>query len=132
MLMLGTWYVSLLATLFVLVCVFMMLVILIQKPRGGGLSGAFGGGGGSSQSVFGAKAGDVLTWFTVFCFGAFLVLAIGLTWSIKPGNEEVVPAVMSDTGQASQQSQADTPPADPISQAPDTTPQAAQSQEEAP
>ena len=84
MLMIGAWYVNLLAVLFCLVCVFMMLVILIQKPRGGGLSGAFGGAGGSSQAVFGAKTGDVLTWFTVFCFAGFLVLAMGLTWATKP------------------------------------------------
>ena len=62
----------------------MMLVILIQKPRGGGLSGAFGGAGGSAQAAFGAKTGDVLTWFTVVCFAAFLMLAIGLTWAIQP------------------------------------------------
>jgi len=78
------WWIGILATLFVLVCVFMILVILIQKPRGGGLSGAFGGAGGSAQAAFGAKTGDVLTWFTVFCFTGFLVLAMGLTWAMKP------------------------------------------------
>lgn len=79
--------VSALAILFCLVCLFMILVILIQKPKGGGLAGAFGGSGGSSQAVFGAKTGDVLTWFTVVCFTAFLLLAMGLTWSIKPDLE---------------------------------------------
>ncbi len=72
------WYVM--PTLFVLVCLFMMLVILIQKPKGGGLSGAFGGAGGSSQAVFGAKVGDVLTWITVISFIAFLGLAMGMAW----------------------------------------------------
>lgn len=88
MLILAAWYVPLLAILFVAVCLFMMLVILIQKPRGGGLSGAFGGAGGSAQAAFGAKTGDVLTWFTVICFTAFLLLAVGLTWSIKPVDAE--------------------------------------------
>jgi len=98
MLMLGAWYATLLATFFVLVCLFMMLVILIQKPRGGGLSGAFGGAG-SAQAAFGAKTGDVLTWFTVVCFATFLVLAIGLTWLIKPADQRDVPAVIPiDTG----------------------------------
>ena len=41
MLMLGSIGVTVLASLFVLVCLLMMAVILIQKPRGGGLSGAF-------------------------------------------------------------------------------------------
>ena len=57
----SAWLVTTLATLFVLTCIFMMLVILIQKPKGGGLSGAFGGAGGSAQAAFGAKTGDLLT-----------------------------------------------------------------------
>ncbi len=77
-----TWLVYLMASFFVLVCLFMMLVILIQKPKGGGLSGAFGGAG-SAQSVMGAKTGEFLTWFTVACFVLFLLLAMGLTWAIN-------------------------------------------------
>lgn len=91
------WYVTLLTIAFVIVSLFMMLVILIQKPKGGGLSGAFGGAGGSSQSVFGARTGDVLTWVTVFCFVAFIGLAIVLTWTARPDRSvPVTPAV--DTG----------------------------------
>lgn len=83
-----TWLVMILMILFILISVLMILVILIQKPKGGGLAGAFGGGGGggSSQAVFGAKVGDVLTWVTVGFFAAFLFLAIGLVYAIKhPG-----------------------------------------------
>ncbi len=83
MLTLGAWYITVMATLFVIVCLFMILVILIQKPRGGGLVGAFGGSG-AVQQAFGSKVGDLLTWFTVGCFIAFLLLAMGLTWTIKP------------------------------------------------
>ena len=104
MLILAAWHVTLLAILFVAVCLFMMLVILIQKPRGGGLSGAFGGSGGSAQAAFGAKTGDVLTWFTVICFSAFLLLAVGLTWSIKPidaGPESIIEPVQTDGDQPS-------------------------------
>lgn len=89
---LGSWIVTPLAVMFVLVCLFMMLVILIQKPRGGGLSGAFGGAGGSAQAAFGAKTGDVLTWFTVLCFGGFLVLAMGLTWATRIDSTEAADA----------------------------------------
>ena len=81
------WVVPALITAFIIVCVVMMLVILIQKPKGGGLSGAFGGagggGGGGEMSAFGAKTGDVLTWFTVILFLCFLLLAMGLTWTIR-------------------------------------------------
>ncbi len=72
-----------LATAFIAVSILMMLVILIQKPKGGGLSGAFGGAGGGSD-LLGGKTGDVLTWVTVFFFVAFLGLAMGLTWAIGP------------------------------------------------
>ncbi|MEM1212515.1 MAG: preprotein translocase subunit SecG [Planctomycetota bacterium] len=78
------------AVLFIVVSLFMMLVILIQKPKGGGLGGAFGGGAGagSQQAVFGAKAGDALTWFTIVSFVLFLMIAMGLTWAINPEVEE--------------------------------------------
>jgi len=73
---------NLLAIGFILVCGLLILVVLIQKPKGGGLSGAFGGaGGGSAQAAFGAKVGDFLTWATVGLFAGFLLLAMGLTWT---------------------------------------------------
>ncbi len=68
---------------FFLACSFMILVVLIQRPKGGGLAGAFGGVGGAQQTAFGAKVGDVLTWVTVGFFVLFLSLAMGLTWKIK-------------------------------------------------
>ena len=79
-----TWPVLLLAAGFVIISLFMMLVILIQKPKGGGLSGAFGGAGGGESSFVGAKVGDFLTYLTVGCFVAFLLLAMALTWKINP------------------------------------------------
>ncbi|MFW6336179.1 MAG: preprotein translocase subunit SecG [Phycisphaeraceae bacterium] len=90
MLTLSAWYISLLSLLFVIVSVLMMLIILVQKPKGGGLSGAFGGaGGGSTQSAFGARVGDVLTWATVVFFLLFLFIAMGLTWTINPEQEQL-------------------------------------------
>jgi len=83
---LAAWHVTLFTVLFIIAAVVTMLVILIQKPRGGGLAGAFGGAGGSSQSVFGAKTGDVLTWFTVICFTLFIALAMLLTWFANPSD----------------------------------------------
>ncbi|MEM6853437.1 MAG: preprotein translocase subunit SecG [Planctomycetota bacterium] len=83
-----TWGVVLLAIAFVFVCLFMMMIILIQKPKGGGLSGAFGGAGGGESSFVGAKVGDVLTLVTVICFVAFLGLAMALTWKINPIENE--------------------------------------------
>src|SRR5688500_18848354 len=60
--------------LFIVVCVFLILLILIQKGRGGGLASAFGGAGGNT--AFGSKTGDVLTWATSIVFGVFVILAV--------------------------------------------------------
>jgi preprotein translocase subunit SecG len=46
-----------------LVGLFLILLILIQRGKGGGLAGAFGGVGGSSP--FGSRAGDVFTRYTI-------------------------------------------------------------------
>src|SRR3954464_12546381 len=61
--------------LFIIVAIFLMLLVLIQKGRGGGLASAFGGGAGG-HTAFGSKTGDVLTWATAIIFGVFLVLAV--------------------------------------------------------
>src|SRR3954470_12230806 len=63
-------------TLFIIVCLFLILLILIQKGRGGGLASAFGGAGGNP--AFGSKTGDVLTWATSIVCGVFIVLAVVL------------------------------------------------------
>ena len=47
-----------------IVCVFLILVVLLQAGKGGGMGIAFGGGGGS-QTVFGSSgAGNFLTRLT--------------------------------------------------------------------
>ena len=101
MLLLATWYVTLLAILFAFICLLMMAVILIQKPRGGGLSGAFGGAGGNAQSAFGAKTGDFLTWLTVGFFVVFLIVAVLLTWLIPPNAIVPVPGIASPANSSS-------------------------------
>lgn len=53
---------------------FLMIVVLLQRGRGGGLAGAFGGMGG--QSAFGTKAGDVFTKITI---------GIAIVWVIVAG-----------------------------------------------
>jgi preprotein translocase subunit SecG len=69
----------LITILFVIVSVAMILIILVQRPQGGGLAGAFGGaGGGGSETVFGGRVGDALTWATVVGFVIYLGSAIAL------------------------------------------------------
>jgi preprotein translocase subunit SecG len=73
------WYHNIFAILFAFLCVFLMLVILLQRGRGVGLAGAFGGAGG--HSAFGAKTGDVLTWATVIITAIFLFFAVMLNYA---------------------------------------------------
>ena len=71
---------------FLVICIVMILLVLIQRPQGGGLSGAFGsgGGGGAGQTAFGTKTGDVLTWATIAIFVAFVGFAIILNFTTRP------------------------------------------------
>ncbi len=70
---------TILITLYVVICVALVVVILLQSGKGSGLSGIFGSGGGG-QTIFGARAGDVMTKTTTIlaiCFMGFsLVLAL--------------------------------------------------------
>lgn len=70
-----------LATLFIITCILLIVVVLLQKGRGGGLSAAFGGMG---SSAFGTRVGDVLTWVTIVMVALFLILATGTTLRFKP------------------------------------------------
>ena len=76
--------------LFMVVSTVMILVILMQRPKGGGLSAAFGGSSaGSADSLLGGRVGDTLTWVTVVAFVLYLGLAISLNMSAGPGAADV-------------------------------------------
>ncbi len=63
---------ALILFLLIVLCVFLICLVLIQRGKGGGLAGAFGGVGGSS--AFGTKAGDVFTKVTMITAGIWIVL----------------------------------------------------------
>jgi preprotein translocase subunit SecG len=71
----------LVTALYVLVCLVLMLVVLIQQGKGGDLAAAFGGG--SSQAAFGARTGATLltkvTWVgaSLFVIGALALSILG-------------------------------------------------------
>ena len=73
-----TLWLWILLALFIVISVVMVLIILMQRPQGGGLAGAFGGAGGGTDSVFGGRIGDALTWTTAIAFVLYLIVAIGL------------------------------------------------------
>jgi preprotein translocase subunit SecG len=64
----------LLMFLLIVLAMFLIVLILIQRGKGGGLAGALGGMGG--QSAFGTKAGDLFMWITVGTVGVWLVLCV--------------------------------------------------------
>ena len=107
------------------ICVFLILVILIQRGRGEGLSGAFGGGGGSS--AFGAKTGDVFTLITVAAAATFLLVNVFGNYVFLPLETARAPAVRSvpsrpapETGTTAPETEKKPVPATPASPAGDT------------
>ena len=77
----------LIATLYVLTCMVLMLVILLQQGKGGDIANAFGGG--SSQAAFGARSGaTVLSRATTVCAVLFVVGAVvlGIVGQRGPGS----------------------------------------------
>ena len=64
-------------SLYVLTCLVLLLVILLQQGKGGDIASAFGGS--SSQTAFGARAGaTLLTRVTTVCAALFMVGALAL------------------------------------------------------
>ena len=70
-----SFFQGLLYTILMLLCLFMILIILLQRGKGGGLVGAFGGLGGSS--AFGAKTGDVFMKITIYATFLWFILCLG-------------------------------------------------------
>ena len=67
----------LLVILYILVCLFLILVVLLQQGKGADLAGAFGGGG--SQTSFGPRSGtNIMHRMTTVAFVLFVVLCLAL------------------------------------------------------
>jgi preprotein translocase subunit SecG len=65
---------GLLNVIILLLGLFLILLILIQRGKGGGLIGALGGAGGSSP--FGSRAGDQFTRLTIYVAAIWLILTM--------------------------------------------------------
>ncbi len=67
----------LLVILYVLVCLFLVMVVLLQQGKGADLAGAFGGGG--SQTSFGPRTTtNIMHRMTTGAFVLFVVLCLAL------------------------------------------------------
>src|SRR5207248_1071076 len=67
-----------------LLSIFLVLVILVQRGRGGGLTGALGGMGG--QSAFGTKAGDLFTRITIVVAAIWVLLSMASNKVLNPNS----------------------------------------------
>jgi preprotein translocase subunit SecG len=77
----------LVASIYVLTCVVLMLVVLLQQGKGGDIANAFGGG--TSQAAFGARSGaTVLSRATTVCAVLFMLgaLVLGVLGQRGPGS----------------------------------------------
>lgn len=129
------WLQAVLVVLFLVVCLFLILTVLIQRPTGGGLVGAFGSGAGSGQTAFGTKTGDALTIVTIGMFVLYLLFGVGLNYALRPAKaapaqQQTAPA--SETAPKTDTPKTDTPQGDapkaadaPVGEAPKTAEPAA-------
>ena len=91
--------ITLLTTVLVLNCFFLVLLILIQLPKkesGSGL--AFGGG--ALDMALGAGAGNVLTRFTKYSASLFLTLCLVLAVIGNNGNKSALESGLSEVPKA--------------------------------
>jgi preprotein translocase subunit SecG len=90
----STIWAGIVNVLLIVIALFLILVVLIQRGRGGGLAGAFGGAGG--QSAFGSKAGDAFTRFTIWVAAIWiflLMIEIKLVLASVPEEHRQTPAI---------------------------------------
>jgi len=91
----------------ILVSLFLVLVVLMQRASSsGGLGAAFGGG--MTESAFGAETGNVLTKATIYASATFFVLSLGLYLLIMSsyGAPKVEEGDLPEIGAATEQAAA--------------------------
>jgi preprotein translocase subunit SecG len=101
-----SWLPPLLNIVLLLVGMFLILLVLIQKGKGGGLAGAFGGSGGSS--AFGSRAGDTFTRITIYVAAVWILLIMIMIKIVQPTSplqgqqEQVVPVPIDQVPEGEQ------------------------------
>lgn len=89
-------FMPILVALHVIVCLLLVLVVLMQRPRSEGLGSAFGGG--ITDNVFGSQTTNVLarftTWMAIGFFAITLLLSI-LTAKANSGKTEIQKKLLS-------------------------------------
>jgi preprotein translocase subunit SecG len=106
----------LLIILYVLVCIFLILVVLLQQGKGADLAGAFGGGG--SQASFGPRTGtNIMHRLTTVSFVLFVVLSLSLAILSGKRHASVMESVATEMPTAEEQAPVE-PAMGPVEEAP--------------
>jgi preprotein translocase subunit SecG len=117
---------TLLEIVHVSVCLFLMLVVLLQQGKGGGMGAAFGGG--ATQQVFGGRgAGNILTRATAICAGIFMLTSVSLAYFSSSGDRDLKARIVQEQrkGKGNEGTRVKAPkigPAAPATPATDTAP----------
>src|SRR5512143_3630309 len=86
------------ATLHVLVCVILVLVVLLQSGKGADLAGAFGGG--ATQTAFGSRGpASFLSKITTIAAIVFMLTSIGLSMISTKTIKAEAKSILETTGQ---------------------------------
>jgi preprotein translocase subunit SecG len=81
------WFSWMLPTFFVINCLFLIIVVLLQSGKAADIAGAFGGAG--SQTAFGPRgAATVLSRATTWCAVMFMICALALVLHTDKGVEQ--------------------------------------------
>ena len=108
----------LLTVVHVIVCLFLILVVLLQQGKSADWSGTFGGG--SSQTAFGQRGtATILSKATTAAAIIFMVTSLALTIvSTNPGGRTVVPANVTTPAPSTTTPPAETPATPPAATEP--------------
>jgi len=114
------WAGWLLSSFFVLNCLVLVIVVLLQSGKAADLAGAFGGAG--SQTAFGPRgAATVLSQATTWCAVMFMVCAMALALRSERGAGAGSSVIYNSSKPASKPAAPATTPAAPAAAQPATT-----------
>ncbi len=101
------WWSPLLTTFFVLNCLVLIVVVLLQSGKAADLAGAFGGAG--SQTAFGPRgAASVLSQATTWCAIMFMVCALAL--AVRVDRAESGSSILQQYAKPASKAAPSTPP----------------------
>jgi preprotein translocase subunit SecG len=119
------WAGALLTAFFVMNCLVLIIVVLLQSGKAADLAGAFGGAG--SQTAFGPRgAATLLSQATTWCAVMFMICALALVLRTDKAVEQGGGSVLQQTSKPAPKKTPATTPAPASSTTPPSTPPPAQ------